>query len=199
MGNAVVQSAMVVDDVVDHPCRGRSTYDKDDIVVQRSPRVPEIAQSAYEPRPRRVETRQLVYVDDTPSVFHLLLFHDGFQHFKSFKPGLWLSSDIPRMDERSGEGKKLFVTAPINDACGRECEVIVEIFLYEKGFSYASATINGYKLGLPRSHDIVKLLYFNISTDKFLFHMNPFYGSKDRYFLSYNPPKPRKKMSFGEL
>ena len=69
--DAVVQSSVIINDIVNHPGCGRPAYDKNYILAERSPCVPKMPQSTHKPRLGRVKTWQLVNIYDTSSILRL--------------------------------------------------------------------------------------------------------------------------------
>ena len=141
VGDAVVQTAMVVDDVVHNPGGGRAADNQLHITLPVGPSVPKQIQCLHQSRTRRVETRQFVDKDDGRLVLRHLL-HHLLQGFESLIPPSDSFTLITTLFESHIKRHQLVFLIPINDTCHVESQGILECLRDEKSLAHTPSSID---------------------------------------------------------
>lgn len=90
--DAVVQPAVVVDDVPDHPRGGRPAHDEHDVLLVGGPTIPEMVERGDELAPVRVEAGQFVNEQDD-ALLALVLVEQQLKAGEGLKPVLRLRDE----------------------------------------------------------------------------------------------------------
>lgn len=136
VGYAIVQPAMTVDDVVYHPCGGRTADDEFHIGLAARPSVPEEVESRDETGFGRVEAGHLVYEHD-----YMLLTDTRLYNFpqggECLHPVFRPFPRVAALRKRQSETGKLCLHVPVDDAGHVKIQHLPQRLCDEKRLAYA--------------------------------------------------------------
>ena len=168
--DAVVEAAFVVDDVAYHPRGGAAAHNQRQVVLQRSPTVPKIAQCPHESRPLRVHRRQFIEEHDATAFQRDFLFQIKFQNPESLHPCLGFFGQFAAIFLHGvNESLHLLLLGAVEYARHGKGHLSIEQLVDEISLADPSATINSNKFRTLGTGIFLQQFYLMFATYQF-FH-----------------------------
>ena len=185
---SVIETSVVVYQIVQHPCRCTSRGNKHQFVSSGSISVPEMFQRTHKTRTRSVQPRHLVNKQDK-SFFGRMLLYKSPQTIKSIEPVFDLGivlitiqfqglSKFVQLDSVKQFRLSVFQFTR-GYGCVKESKFIVKILSDQEGFTYPTSAIYSDKLGEFFLHQGIQLVDFSLSCNNGSFHTLKLFGGKD--------------------
>ena len=143
VGNPVVQSAFVVNDVPDDPGGGAAADNQEDFGMFTAPGIPETVHGLDKAALGRCQAGQFVNEYDQPFARDEFLLKQAPERFESIHPGSGLAPFVSASAKVFRKGGEFFLLCPSDDAGRGKCIFPAELAIHKKSLSHASSAIDG--------------------------------------------------------